>query len=124
MDIFGEIDGARMFAEAGAVGYFGDGASGVAQPERVLADEHKQSRASRAHERMVGQTRGAELAGALGRLSLPAAAEAGAESSGDNRGEVNTPEPPDADPHVRWCGGRGLITPGYPIGPLYQNSNF
>jgi len=24
-------------------------------------------------------------------------------------------EPPDADPHVRWCGSRGLTTPGDPI---------
>ena len=24
-------------------------------------------------------------------------------------------EPPYADPHVRWCGGRGRKTPGYPI---------
>ena len=25
-------------------------------------------------------------------------------------------EPPGADPHARWCGGRGRKTPGYPIG--------
>ncbi len=25
-------------------------------------------------------------------------------------------EPPSADPHAGWCGGRGLNTPGYPIG--------
>ena len=25
-------------------------------------------------------------------------------------------EPPDADPHVRWCGGREVNPPGYPIG--------
>ena len=24
-------------------------------------------------------------------------------------------EPPSADPHARWCGGRGRKTPGYPI---------
>jgi hypothetical protein len=24
-------------------------------------------------------------------------------------------EPPDADPHVRWCGGREVNPPGYPI---------
>ncbi|MBM9615080.1 hypothetical protein JWJ90_12410, partial [Desulfobulbus rhabdoformis] len=24
-------------------------------------------------------------------------------------------EPPGADPHARWCGGRGRKTPGYPI---------
>ncbi len=100
---------------AAAGGRSGDGARGIAQSERLLADEHEQHRASRAHERVVGQTRGAGPAGALGRLSLPAAAEGGAESSGAGRGGVNTAEPPDADPHVRWCGGRGLITPGYPI---------
>ena len=26
-------------------------------------------------------------------------------------------EPPDADPHVRWCGGREVNPPGYPIRP-------
>ena len=26
-------------------------------------------------------------------------------------------EPPDADPHVRWCGGREVNPPGYPISP-------
>ena len=92
-----------------------DGPSGVAQPERLLADEHEQHRVSRAHERVVGQTRGSRLAGALERLSFPTAVEAGAESSGDVRGRVNTTEPPDADPHVRWCGGRRLITSGYPM---------
>ena len=80
-----------------------------------LADEHEQHRAGRAHERVVESTRGAGFAGALGRLSLPAAAEGGAGSSGDGRARVNTTEPPDADPQVRWCGGRGLITSGYPI---------
>ena len=27
----------------------------------------------------------------------------------------NSWEPPSADPHARWCGGRGRKTPGYPI---------
>ncbi len=26
-------------------------------------------------------------------------------------------EPPSTDPYARWCGGRELITPGYPISP-------
>src|SRR4030042_3152742 len=26
-------------------------------------------------------------------------------------------EPPGADPHAGWCGGRGRKTPGYPITP-------
>lgn len=30
---------------------------------------------------------------------------------------VDSQEPPNADPHVRWCGGRGLDPPGYPIEP-------
>ena len=30
-------------------------------------------------------------------------------------------EPPDADPHVRWWGGRGGDPPGYPIGPLPED---
>jgi hypothetical protein len=29
-------------------------------------------------------------------------------------------EPPIADPHDGWCGGWGLITPGYPIMLLVQ----
>ncbi len=28
----------------------------------------------------------------------------------------NSSEPPGADPHAGWCGGRGRKTPGYPIG--------
>ena len=28
----------------------------------------------------------------------------------------NLCEPPGADPHAGWCGGRGRKTPGYPIG--------
>ena len=28
-------------------------------------------------------------------------------------------EPPDADPHVRWCGGWGLNSPGYPISSTF-----
>ena len=35
------------------VGRSGDGAPGVAQSERLVADEFEQSRASRAHERVV-----------------------------------------------------------------------
>ena len=31
----------------------------------------------------------------------------------------NSWEPPSADPHARWCGGRGLKTPGYPISLFY-----
>jgi hypothetical protein len=31
-------------------------------------------------------------------------------------------EPPDADPHVRWCGGRGGNPPGYPILRLSSES--
>jgi len=29
-------------------------------------------------------------------------------------------EPPYADPHVRWCGGRGRKTPGYPIEAIHD----
>jgi hypothetical protein len=29
-------------------------------------------------------------------------------------------EPPGADPHAGWCGGRGLKSPGYPIMPCYS----
>src|SRR5262245_10405849 len=29
-------------------------------------------------------------------------------------------EPPDADPHVRWCGGREVNPPGYPIRPTHS----
>jgi hypothetical protein len=61
---------------------------------------------------------GAGHAGALGRLSLPAAAEGGAGSSGDGREGVITTEPPGTDPYAGWCGGRWLITTGYPIGRL------
>ena len=28
-------------------------------------------------------------------------------------------EPPGADPHARWCGGRGRKTPAYPIGHFH-----
>ena len=31
---------------------------------------------------------------------------------------LNGQEPPGADPHAGWCGGRGLITLPYPIMPL------
>ena len=27
-------------------------------------------------------------------------------------------EPPSADPHARWCGGRAGNPPGYPISPI------
>jgi hypothetical protein len=32
------------------------------------------------------------------------------------------PEPPDADPHVRWCGGREVNPPAYPIRPRGHKS--
>ena len=32
-------------------------------------------------------------------------------------------EPPYADPHVRWCGGRGRKTPGYPIGHSFSKTD-
>jgi len=32
----------------------------------------------------------------------------------------NLREPPGADPHAGWCGGRGRKTPGYPIGRLLR----
>jgi hypothetical protein len=47
----------------------------------MLADEHEPHRASRAHERVVRETRGAGFVGALGRLSFPVAVEAGAGKS-------------------------------------------
>src|SRR5690606_14173336 len=31
-------------------------------------------------------------------------------------GDVIRSEPPGTDPYAGWCGGRELITPGYPIG--------
>ena len=31
-------------------------------------------------------------------------------------------EPPGADPHARWCGGRGRKTPAYPISNLVASS--
>ena len=52
----------------------------------------------------LGQQGIAGFAGALGRLSLPAAAEGGAGSSGAGRGGVNPTKPPDAD---RMSGGVG-----------------
>lgn len=55
----------------------------LTEPQRLLADEHDLDRVGRAHEREVGPTGGAELAGALGRLSLPVALAGGAGSSGD-----------------------------------------
>ena len=61
-------------------------ASGVAQQEGVLADEHEQYRASRTRERVVGETGSAGPDGTLGRLLLPAAAE----SSADDSEGVNT----------------------------------
>jgi hypothetical protein len=30
-------------------------------------------------------------------------------------------EPPGADPHARWCGGRELETPAHPIGPCFNS---
>jgi hypothetical protein len=50
--------------------------------------------------------------------------EPGESSGGMNTGQnwfmngeilFTFPEPPCADPHARWCGERGLITPAYPI---------
>jgi hypothetical protein len=32
---------------------------------------------------------------------------------------VTRSEPPDTDPYVRWCGGRRLITSGYPSWALH-----
>jgi hypothetical protein len=32
-------------------------------------------------------------------------------------------EPPDADPHVRWCGGREVNPPAYPISPLRSSQS-
>ena len=37
----------------------------------------------------------------------------------ENEGATRS-EPPDTDPYVRWCGGRRLITSGYPIGLRFQ----
>jgi len=31
-------------------------------------------------------------------------------------------EPPGADPHAGWCGGRGRKTPGYPITQLFHST--
>jgi hypothetical protein len=36
---------------------------------------------------------------------------------------VTRSEPPSTDPYARWCGGRELITPGYPIGPFLHSSS-
>ena len=33
-------------------------------------------------------------------------------------------EPPGADPHAGWCGGRGRKTPGYPIGIIVTDIAF
>ncbi len=46
-------------------------------------------------------------------------ADATSPPTGTIRGDrlLRIEEPPGADPHAGWCGERGLITPGYPIGP-------
>jgi hypothetical protein len=51
----------------------------------------------------------------MDRLSLPAQDRTGCASPGEVTGEVIRSEPPGTDPYAGWCGGRGLITPDYPI---------
>jgi len=44
-----------------------------------------------------------------------------AEASADPENEAATrSEPPSTDPYARWCGGRRLITSGYPIGLSFR----
>jgi hypothetical protein len=51
----------------------------------------------------------------MDRLSLPAQEGAERASFGDVTSEVIRSEPPGTDPYAGWCGGRRLITTGYPI---------
>jgi hypothetical protein len=47
--------------------------------------------------------------------SLPAQEGAERASLGDVSDDVIRSEPPGTDPYAGWCGGRRLITSGYPI---------
>ena len=86
--------------------------SGLAQSERMLAHEHEQHRASGAHQRVADTTRRALPARPVDRLSLP-------DADDHVGGDVIRLEPPGTDPYAGWCGGRELITPGYPIRLLH-----
>ena len=120
-------NGSRPAADAAAAGgRSARRAFGLTQPQGLLADEYEQYRAGRAHERVVGSTGDAGPARRSGSLITTPRRDGGAGSSGDGRAGVNPTEPPGTaasgrspvrrlNPYAGWCGGRGLITHGYPI---------